>query len=100
MHKYNVYFVCSFAALKEVIRVLNLVLPCSFTKNSTTQVIESPSTFQEEEEPLPEEFVLVEKTEPDGAIEQIIFSSGGEVDVYDLQSLCDKVTVFVGTSCT
>ena len=60
-------------------------------KNSTTQVIEPPSTLEEEEEPLPEEFVLVEKTEPDGAIEQIIFSSGGEVDVYDLQSLCDKV---------
>ncbi|XP_015897769.3 histone acetyltransferase TAP1 isoform X2 [Ziziphus jujuba] len=63
----------------------------SFTKNSTTQVIESPSTLQEEEEPLPEEFVLIEKTEADGAIEQIIFSSGGDVDVYDLQSLCDKV---------
>ncbi|GMN40604.1 hypothetical protein TIFTF001_009829 [Ficus carica] len=60
-------------------------------KNSTTQVIEPPSTLEEEEEPLPEEFVLVEKTEPDGAIEQIIFSSGGEVDVYDLQSLCDRV---------
>ncbi|EXB75307.1 putative LRR receptor-like serine/threonine-protein kinase [Morus notabilis] len=62
-----------------------------FMKNSTTQVIEPPSTLEEEEEPLPEEFVLVEKTEPDGVIEQIIFSSGGEVDVYDLQSLCDKV---------
>lgn len=61
-------------------------------KNSTTQVIEPPSTLEEEEEPLPEEFVLVERTEPDGVIEQIIFSSGGEVDVYDLQSLCDKVT--------
>lgn len=46
------------------------------------------------EEPLPEEFVLIEKTQPDGAIEQIIFSSGGDVDVYDLQSLCDKVIIF------
>lgn len=81
-------------------KVLNLHSYCSFTKNSTTQVIESPYTLQEEEEPLPEEFVLVEKTEPDGAIEQIIFSSGGDVDVYDLQSLCDKVIVFFGTSCT
>ncbi|KAM6557651.1 hypothetical protein CsatB_004670 [Cannabis sativa] len=62
-----------------------------FLKNSTTQVVEPPSTLEEEEEPLPEEFVLVEKTEPDGAIEQIIFSSGGEIDIYDLQSLCDKV---------
>lgn len=57
-------------------------------KNSSTQVIEPPS---EEEEQLPEEFVLVEKTQPDGAIEQIIFSSGGDVNVYDLQTLCDKV---------
>lgn len=60
-------------------------------KNNTTQVIEPPSTTQEEEEPLPEEFVLVEKTQPDGTIEQIIFSSGGDVDVYDLEALCDKV---------
>lgn len=52
--------------------------------------MEPPSSL-EEEEPLPEEFILVEKTEPDGAIEQIIFSSGGEVDICDLQSLCDKV---------
>lgn len=60
-------------------------------KNNTTQVIEPPSTLQEEEEALPEEFVLVEKTQPDGGIEQIIFSSGGDVDVYDLEALCDKV---------
>lgn len=45
----------------------------------------------EEEEPLPEELVLVEKTQPDGSIEQIIFSSGGDVDVYDLEALSDKV---------
>lgn len=55
-----------------------------------TQVIEAPSTV-EEEEPLPEELVLVEKTQPDGSIEQIIFSSGGDVDVYDLEALSDKV---------
>ncbi|GKB77764.1 acetyltransferase NSI [Tanacetum coccineum] len=60
-------------------------------KNNTTQVIEPPSTPQEEEEPLPEEFILVEKTLPDGTVEQIIFSSGGDVDVYALQALCDKV---------
>ncbi|KAL0375483.1 UNVERIFIED_CONTAM: putative acetyltransferase TAP2 [Sesamum radiatum] len=60
-------------------------------KNNTAQVIEPPSTIEEEEEPLPEEFVLVERTSPDGTVEQIIFSSGGNVDVYDLQALCDKV---------
>ncbi|KAI3829526.1 hypothetical protein L1987_03652 [Smallanthus sonchifolius] len=60
-------------------------------KNNSTQVIEPSSSPQEDEEPLPEEFVLVEKTLPDGTIEQIIFSSGAEVDVYDLQALCDKV---------
>ncbi|KVI03241.1 hypothetical protein Ccrd_018462, partial [Cynara cardunculus var. scolymus] len=60
-------------------------------KNNSTQVIEPLSSSQEEEEPLPEEFVLVEKTLPDGTVEQIIFSSGGDVDVYDLQALCDKV---------
>ncbi|KAJ6865610.1 LRR receptor-like serine/threonine-protein kinase [Populus alba x Populus x berolinensis] len=62
-----------------------------FLKDNPTQVVESPSTLQEEEEPQPEEFVLVEKTEEDGVVEQIIFSSGGDVDIYDLQTLCDKV---------
>ncbi|KAL8122530.1 putative acetyltransferase TAP2 [Apium graveolens] len=60
-------------------------------KNNTTQVIESSTEVEEDEEPLPEEFVLVEKARPDGVVEQIIFSSGGDVDVYDLQALCDKV---------
>lgn len=62
-------------------------------KNNSTQVIEPPSSTdpQEDEEPLPQEFVLVEKTLPDGTIEQIIFSSGGDVDIYHLQALCDKV---------
>lgn len=60
-------------------------------KNNTAQVIEAPSTDEEVEEILPEEFVLVERTGPDGTVEQIIFSSGGNVDVYDLQALCDKV---------
>ncbi|XVE84305.1 hypothetical protein DITRI_Ditri17bG0002400 [Diplodiscus trichospermus] len=60
-------------------------------KNNTTQIIEPPSTLEEEEEALPEEFVLVEKSQPDGEVEQIIFSSGGNVDVYELQALCNKV---------
>ena len=64
---------------------------CRLIKNNTTHVIEPPSTPQQEEVPLPEEFVLVEKTLPDGTVEQIIFSSGGDVDVYALQALCDKV---------
>lgn len=59
-------------------------------KNNTTQVIDPPAD-EVDEEPQPQEFVLVEKTEPDGTIEQIIFSSGGDIDVYDLQALCDKV---------
>ena len=67
-----------------------------FLKNNSTQVMEAPPDLEEEEEePMPEEFVLIEKTQPDGVIEQIIFSSGGDVDVYDLQTLCDKV--FMGT---
>ncbi|KAG4922286.1 hypothetical protein JHK86_051099 [Glycine max] len=60
-------------------------------KNNSMQVIDPPSTDEENVEPLSQDFVLVEKTEPDGTIEQIIFSSGGDVDVYDLQALCDKV---------
>ncbi|KAK9193705.1 hypothetical protein WN944_004402 [Citrus x changshan-huyou] len=63
-----------------------------FLKNNSTQVMEAPPDLEEEEEePMPEEFVLIEKTQPDGVIEQIIFSSGGDVDVYELQTLCDKV---------
>lgn len=57
--------------------------------------MEPPSTIEEEEdetEPiLPVEFTLVERNLQDGLIEEIIFSSGGEIDVYDLQTLCDKV---------
>lgn len=63
------------------------------------QVIEPPPTVQDEEKVLPEEFVLIEKTEPDGTLEQIMFSSGGEVDVYDLQALCDKVFDFIPVIC-
>ncbi|XP_010499752.1 PREDICTED: acetyltransferase NSI isoform X2 [Camelina sativa] len=62
--------------------------------NNSTQLVEPPSIVDEEEdtEPLlPVEFTLVERTLQDGLIEEIIFSSGGEIDVYDLQGLCDKV---------
>ncbi|KAL8161793.1 hypothetical protein V2J09_013282 [Rumex salicifolius] len=59
-------------------------------KTNSMQFIDPP-VEEEEEELLPEEFVLVENILPDGTIEQIIFSSGGNIDVYDLQTLCDKV---------
>ncbi|GAV86995.1 Acetyltransf_1 domain-containing protein/vATP-synt_E domain-containing protein [Cephalotus follicularis] len=62
-----------------------------FAKNNTAQILEPPSSLEEEEEQQPEEFVLIEKTQPDGEIEQILFSSGGDVDLYDLEALCDKV---------
>ncbi|KAJ6844231.1 serotonin N-acetyltransferase 1, chloroplastic-like [Iris pallida] len=59
--------------------------------NNASQVIEPSSTSLEEEEPLLQELVLLERPQPDGTIEQIIYSSAGDVDVYDLQALCDKV---------
>ncbi|EOA38489.1 hypothetical protein CARUB_v10010255mg, partial [Capsella rubella] len=62
--------------------------------NNSTQLVEPPSIVDDEEETeplLPVEFTLVERTLQDGLIEEIIFSSGGEIDVYDLQGLCDKV---------
>lgn len=62
-----------------------------FLKNNSAQVIELPPTLEDDEELFPEEFVLVERTLSEGIVEQIIFSSGGNVDVYDLQELCDKV---------
>ncbi|KAI3437467.1 N-acetyltransferase domain-containing protein [Psidium guajava] len=62
-----------------------------FLKDSATQIVDPPTVPEEEEEILPQEFLLFEKTLTDGSLEQIIFSSGGDVDVYDLQALCDKV---------
>ncbi|BAS94579.1 Os05g0481000 [Oryza sativa Japonica Group] len=59
--------------------------------NNSTETVEPPSAPIEEEEPLPEELVLLERTLADGSTEQIIFSSAGDVNVYDLQALCDKV---------
>lgn len=37
------------------------------------------------------EVVLVETQQADGRVDRIVFSSGGEVDVYALEMLCDKV---------
>lgn len=66
------------------------------TSNST-ETVEPPSTPLEEEEIVPEELVLLERTLPDGSTEQILFSSAGDIDVYDLQALCDKVIFLQST---
>ena len=64
----------------------------SFLKsNNSTDTVEPPPAPLEVEEPLPVEIVLLERTLLDGSTEQILFSSAGDVDVYDLQALCDKV---------
>ncbi|KAG0463687.1 hypothetical protein HPP92_019756 [Vanilla planifolia] len=63
-----------------------------FFKNNPSQVIEPPSTIAEaEEEPLLQELVLLERTRADGTPEHIIFSTAADVDLYELQALCDKV---------
>ena len=65
---------------------------CSLLKNNPTPVMEPLSDLpNEEEESEPEEIVLFEKEQPGGAIEKIVFASGGNVDVHGLQILCDKV---------
>ena len=64
----------------------------SFLKsNNSTDTVEPPPAPLEVEESLPVEIVLLERTLLDGSTEQILFSSAGDVDVYDLQALCDKV---------
>eukprot|EP01018_Ginkgo_biloba_P016015 Gb_09981 [translate_table: standard] len=62
-------------------------------KNNPAPVMDPISDLPEEEgeEREPEEVVLVEKEQADGTIEKIVFASGGNVDVCDLQILCDKV---------
>uniref|UniRef100_A0A0D6R7U4 N-acetyltransferase domain-containing protein n=1 Tax=Araucaria cunninghamii TaxID=56994 RepID=A0A0D6R7U4_ARACU len=66
-------------------------------KNSPTPVMDPLSELpeeeklEEEEEYEYEEIVLLEKEQPDGTIEKILFVCGGDVDVEDLQKLCDKV---------
>jgi hypothetical protein len=73
----------------------SLLLFCRFLNTSnSTETVEPPSTPLEDEEPIPEELVLLERTLPDGSTEQIMFSSAGDIDVYDLQALCDKVIFF------
>ena len=45
------------------------------------------------------EVVLVQTEQADGRVDRIVFSSGGEVDVYALEMLCDKVGVGREASC-
>lgn len=56
---------------------------------------ESNSVEPENEGSLEDEgdIILVEKDEEDGTVKRIVFTAGGEVDVYDLEDLCDKVSV-------
>lgn len=62
-----------------------------FLRDNTTQVVEPASNFLEEEDTLPQEIILLESTQSDGTLEQIMFSSAGDVDACDVQALCDKV---------
>ncbi|KAJ7539064.1 hypothetical protein O6H91_11G075600 [Diphasiastrum complanatum] len=50
-----------------------------------------PSDEDEEEELQSEEVILLEKVQTDGTVERIVFDSGADVDVSDLELLCDKV---------
>jgi hypothetical protein len=65
-------------------------------KTSPTAVTEPQ--IKDDEIELEDEVVLVEKVQTDGTIEKIIFASGGEVDVYELELLCDKVIQLAAVS--
>lgn len=97
-HKLNCFYSYAFSSGGKKLRFCRLKarfwesIRSGFVSNDTTQVIEPSNPVEvEEEEPLPDEFVLAERIQPDGSVEQIIFSCGGDVDLYDLQALCDKV---------
>ncbi|KAH9568488.1 hypothetical protein CY35_03G079600 [Sphagnum magellanicum] len=59
-------------------------------KTSPTSVTE-PERKEDEFDLVDGEVVLVEKVQTDGTVEKIVFASGAEVDVYELELLCDKV---------
>ncbi len=63
---------------------------CSLLKTSPTSVTE-PERKEDEFDLVEGEVVLVEKVQTDGTVEKIVFASGAEVDVYELELLCDKV---------
>ncbi|CAM6088393.1 unnamed protein product [Calypogeia fissa] len=50
-----------------------------------------PVVEDEEAPEIEEDVVLVEKEQANGIVEKIVFSAGGEVDVYELERLCTKV---------
>lgn len=62
---------------------------------TTSPPSNEPPVVEEEEEPESEadEVVLVAKVQNDGTIERIVFTSGAEVDVFELERLCTKVNV-------
>ena len=70
-----------------------LLYPCSFGLNTPTAVVDSTEVeYKDDVELVNEtEVVLVEKVHDDGTVEKIVFASGAEVDVYELEILCDKV---------
>lgn len=65
-------------------------------KTSPTAVTEPE--IKDDEIELEDEVVLVKKVQTDGTIEKIIFASSGEVDVYELELLCDKVIQLAAVS--
>ncbi|KAG0622313.1 hypothetical protein M758_3G089300 [Ceratodon purpureus] len=64
-----------------------------FGLNTPTAVVDSTEVEYKDDVELEDEgeVVLVEKVHDDGTIEKIVFASGVEVDVYELEILCDKV---------
>lgn len=70
-----------------------LSCPCSFGLNTPTAVVDSTEVEYKDDVELEDEgeVVLVEKVHEDGTVEKIVFASGVEVDVYELEILCDKV---------
>jgi hypothetical protein len=73
-----------------------LLCPCSFGLNTPTAVVDSTEVEYKDDVELEDEgeVVLVEKVHDDGSVEKIVFASGVEVDVYELEILCDKVVEF------
>jgi hypothetical protein len=53
--------------------------------------VTEPERKEDEFDLVEGEVVLVEKVQTDGTVEKIVFASGAEVDVYELELLCDKV---------
>lgn len=68
----------------------------SLLKTNPAPVIE-PVVEKEDVLEGEEDVVLVEKEQPDGTVEKIVFSAGGEVDVYELERLCTKVLLNDGS---